>query len=393
MSREWLDRRVLVTVGTGGVGKTTVAAALGLEAARAGKRALVLTIDPAKRLADALGLAELDHEPREVPSGLINPSGAAGTGSLFAMMLDTKRTFDELVTRFAPDAEARERIYANPIYRNLTDALSGSREYSAMEKLHQLAGDESYDLIVLDTPPATHALDFLDAPRRLTGFLDGQFLKLLIHPAAVMGRAGFRIFRAGSELAMKALERLTGLEFLTTVSEFLLAFEAMLSGFMDRAHEVEQMLRDPSCGFVLVAGPDSEQVRRARSFWTRLEAERIHLAGLIVNRVRVWPGGEAPPVDADSRKAARSWLSSALERQKPGFDPDKTAEVLVRTSSRLASLAARDARNLAQLRQALPLDSAHAHSIPLFAEDVHAFEALGRMTDYIFRLDSESSHG
>ncbi len=184
----WLDLRVLVTVGTGGVGKTTVSAALGLEAARRGKRVLVLTIDPAKRLADALGISELSHEPRELELPV------AGGGSLAAMVLDTKRTFDELVMRFSPDVESRERILANPIYRNLTDTLAGSREYSAMAKLYQLYSDGDYDLIVLDTPPAKHALDFLETPRRLQGFLDSGFLKVLLHPAAAIGRTGFRLF-------------------------------------------------------------------------------------------------------------------------------------------------------------------------------------------------------
>ena len=169
---DWLGRRVLVCVGTGGVGKTTVAAALGIEAARRGKRALVLTIDPARRLADALGTGSLDHEEREVPGALPGGPGSRGDGALFAMMLDTKRTFDEVVRRYARDAETLEQIFANPIYQNLTDTLAGSREYSAMEQLHRIHERNDYDLIVLDTPPARHALDFLNAPRRLTDLFD-----------------------------------------------------------------------------------------------------------------------------------------------------------------------------------------------------------------------------
>jgi len=230
----WLDCRVLVTVGTGGVGKTTVAAALGLAGARAGKSVLVMTIDPARRLADALGTGALDHVPREVPRERLSEAGVAGEGKLAAMMLDTKRTFDELVERFAADPASRERIFANPIYRNLTDALGGSREYSAMEKLRQVHAEGGYDLIVLDTPPASHALDFLDAPRRLAGFLESQLLTTLLHPAAVVGRASLRLFRSGSELVLRGLERITGLEFLTAISEFLLAFEEMLGGFSAR---------------------------------------------------------------------------------------------------------------------------------------------------------------
>src|SRR5262249_48585489 len=168
------------------------------------------------------------------PRALLESLGARAGGSLSALMLDTKRTFDELVLRLTPDPAARERIFQNPIYRNLTDALAGSREYSATEKLLSVYTEGRYDLIVLDTPPAAHALDFLDAPRRLSGFLDGQFLKLLLHPAAVVGRASLRLFRSGSEFVLRALERVTGLEFLTTISEFLLAFEELLAGLGQR---------------------------------------------------------------------------------------------------------------------------------------------------------------
>lgn len=384
MSLRWLDKRVLVTVGTGGVGKTTVAAALGLEAARLGKRVLVLTIDPARRLADALGIGELGHEPRRVPPELISGDAIDGGGELHAMMLDTKRTFDELVARFAPDDESRERIFENPIYRNLTDALSGTREYSAMEKLYELAGNDDYDLVVLDTPPASHALDFLDAPRRLTGFLDGQFIKLLVHPAAAVGRVGFRLFRATSELALKAMERVTGLEFLTSISEFLLAFETLLEGFMGRAHEVEQMLRDPNCGFLMIAGPDPEQVRRAHSFWERLDGEGIHLIGLVVNRVRRWPGEAPPPSDESAQADAVRWLTRALSKRQPEFDPAKVAQVLIATAARQADLARRDAEMQAQLQKALPLDPSQVATIPLFSEDVHALEALANMCVCLF---------
>ena len=175
---QWLERRVLVCVGTGGVGKTTVSAAIALEGARRGLRALVLTIDPARRLSDALGIGPLGPKPRRVPRKALLSAGIDSDGSLDAMMLDPKRTFDELVERYAPDARTKEEIYANPIYQNLTDALGGSREYSAMEQLHQLHQAGSYDLIVVDTPPARHALEFLDAPRRLIGFLDSKVLVL-----------------------------------------------------------------------------------------------------------------------------------------------------------------------------------------------------------------------
>ncbi len=381
----WLELGILVTVGTGGVGKTTVSAAIGLEAARRGKRVLVLTIDPARRLADALGVEGLDHEPRRLPH--LQPGereGAAG-GSLDAMMLDTKRTFDELVTRLSPDAESRERIFANPIYRNLTDALAGSREYSAMAKLHQLHRDADYDLIVLDTPPANHALDFIETPRRLTGLLDSGFLKVLLHPAAAVGRTGFRLFRFGSELVLRALERITGIEFLSAMSEFLLAFEAMLEGFMVQGREVQRLLRDPSCGFVLVVGPDAEQARGAHSFWQRLEAERLQLAGVVLNRVHVWSEGAAPlPLEEAERRRAVEWVQKELaERGREPASAD-LAEALIATAERQAALARRDATVRSGLEGTLPLQWAEVPLIPLFAEDVHALDTLGWMGQRIF---------
>ena len=380
----WLDCRVLVTVGTGGVGKTTVAAALGLAAARAGRRVLVMTIDPARRLADALGTGPLGHEPSEVPRERLRAAGVEGAGTLAAMMLDTKRTFDELVLRFAPDPAARERILSNPIYRNLTDALGGSREYSAMEKLRQMHVEGRYDLIVLDTPPASNALDFLDAPRRLSGFLEGQFLKVLLHPAAVVGRASLRIFRSGSELVLRGLERITGLEFLTSISEFLLAFEEMLGGFSERAREVAELLRDPSCGFVLVAGPDLQQAKSAESFWQRLEAEGIHLVGLVLNRVHVWTGGGAPP-DEDPAAAERAiaWLAGELAATSPELDAQRSATALVDAARAQAALARRDASVRARLVRALPLDAESVRVVPLFSEDVHELAALARMVEQI----------
>jgi len=381
----WLDCRVLVTVGTGGVGKTTIAAVLGLEAARAGKRALVMTIDPARRLADALGTGPLGHEAREVPRERLRALDVPDAGSLAALMLDTKRTFDELVEQLAPSPEARERIFANPIYRNLSDALAGSREYSATEKLLQVVAASRYDLVVLDTPPAAHALDFLDAPRRLTGFLEGQFLKLLLHPAAVVGRASLRLFRSGAEFVLRALERVTGLEFLTSISEFLLAFEELLTGFGERAHEVARLLRDPSCGFVLVAGPDLSQARRAQSFWERLQSEGIHLVGLVLNRVHPWPGPGAPPADdpAEGERAER-WLTAALGAADPELDAGAAAAALVGAARAQAALARRDAAVRERLERALPLEGDAFRAVPLFAEDVHALEGLARIAGEIF---------
>ncbi len=387
---DWLERRILITVGTGGVGKTTVGAALGLAAARRGKRALVLTIDPARRLADALGVGELGNEARDIPRARLRAAGVRGEGSLAAMMLDTKRTFDELLEQYITEDEARERILDNPIYRNLTDALAGSREYSAMEKLYQIHSEGKYDLIVLDTPPAAHALDFLDAPRGLTGFLDSQILRLLFRPALAMGRTGFRLFRFGSNMVLPVIERVTGMEFLTVVSEFLLAFESLWDGIATRAREIDRVLHDPACGFVLVVGPDPVQTRRAEEFWARLDRERIHLVGLVLNRVRAWPGGGAPPTFApDDLASARAVLERALGGERWAA----TAEGIVDAVERWAALARRDRALREHLAEVMPLDADDVREVPLFPEDVHALDALGRMSDHLFAASGRGGSG
>ena len=381
---DWLERRVLVCVGTGGVGKTTVAAALGLEAARRGKRALVLTIDPARRLADALGTGPLDHEEREVPRAALRREGVRGDGRLFATMLDTKRTFDEVVRQYAPDPETLERIFANPIYQNLTDALAGSREYSAMEQVHRIRARGEYDLIVLDTPPAGHALEFLDAPRRLTRMLDTQILRLMFRPAVAMGRTGLRLFRLGASPVLRTLERISGFEFLTAVSEFLLIFESMLDGFSQRARETELLLRGPESGFVLVAGTGREQVRRSRSFFERLERERVSVEGLVVNRVRSWPGSGAIPEPSAAERAAAAREIARAFAARGVDDAETTARQVVDTAVRQAALARRDRASVAELRRALPLDCPSVRVVPLFAEDVHALDGLSRIAAHLF---------
>ncbi len=282
-------RRIVVCVGCGGVGKTTVAAALALEAARRGRRALVLTIDPARRLADALGVAALGNVPQPLPRESLAALQVPEQGSLSALMLDMKRTFDDLVERFAESEEARARILSNPIYQHASDALAGSVEYSAMEKVYEMSEAGDYDLIVVDTPPAQHALDFLEAPQRLLEFLESRVVQMLIHPAFAAGRLGFRIFQRGARRVLQVMESVSGISFLEDVSEFLLAFEGMSAGFRQRATHVRSLLLGPESGFVLVAGPGGDSVRQATELRQRLETFGVDLEGVLVNRVRLWP--------------------------------------------------------------------------------------------------------
>lgn len=280
-------RRVVVCCGAGGVGKTTISAATAMALAGEGVRTAVVTIDPARRLATALGVGELSDVPRRVE---------AEAGELWALQLDPKATFDRLVARHAPDDAARDRILENRIYRHLSGAVAGAQEYMAVERLHELIEGGDYDAIVLDTPPARNALDFLDAPRRITRFIEGRSLRLLLRPAGEAGRLGWRILHAGSSTVLSLLERLTGGQLLRDVADFLAGFDGMYQGFADRAKEVRRLLRSPEAGFVVVAAPRADAIHQALALTGRLREDGYPLAGVVLNRVHPLPQrGPAPP--------------------------------------------------------------------------------------------------
>ena len=270
---------ILVCTGSGGVGKTTTAAALALRAAERGRRTAVLTIDPARRLAQSMGLTELDNTPRAVPG----VDRAAG-GSLHAMMLDMKRTFDEIVLTHA-DAAKAEAILANPFYQALSSSFAGTQEYMAMEKLGQLKGSGEYDLVVVDTPPTRSALDFLDAPERLTTFLDGRMVRILLAPAKAGGRAYYKVLSGSISVFTSVITKIIGAQVLQDVSQFIAALETMFGGFRERAQSTYDLLKDPGTAFVVVAAPERDALREAAYFVERLAEEQMPLAGLVVNRV------------------------------------------------------------------------------------------------------------
>jgi anion-transporting ArsA/GET3 family ATPase len=280
------ERRILAVCGAGGVGKTTTAAALAVEAARRGRRVLVCTIDPARRLATSLGLLRLPGEPRSVSLARVAPGAR---GSLAAMTLDTKRTFDALVERYAGGEEARRRILGNHVYQQISAAVAGSHEYMAMEKLLDLSRDDRFDLVVLDTPPTRHALDFLDAPDRLLGFLDTSVLRFFLRPYFAAGRLTLKVATRTGALALRLADRLLGLQFLQDMSEFFLAFESMYDGFQERAGKVHDLLRDPGSGFVVVAGPRTSALDQARFFHARLREKGMPFVAFVVNRVHRHP--------------------------------------------------------------------------------------------------------
>jgi anion-transporting ArsA/GET3 family ATPase len=275
------DIKVIVTCGSGGVGKTTTAAALALRAAEQGRRVVVLTIDPARRLAQSLGLVELDNTPRPV-AGIAN-------GALLAMMLDMKRTFDEVVLANTTPEKA-EQIFANPFYQSLSASFAGTQEYMAMEKLSQLRGrlveHGDWDLIVVDTPPSRSALDFLDAPQRLGRFLDGRMIRLLSAPARAGGKAYLKVVGASFSLFSRVLNRIVGNELLGNVSAFIASLETMFGGFRERAEQTYRLLQAPGTAFVVVASPEPDALREASFFVERLQAEEMPLAGVVLNRVR-----------------------------------------------------------------------------------------------------------
>jgi anion-transporting ArsA/GET3 family ATPase len=287
----WLDldalvtdptTRILVLCGSGGVGKTTAAAALALRAAERGRRTCVLTIDPARRLAQSMGLDRLDNTPRAV-DGVDTDSG----GSLDAMMLDMKRTFDELVEAHA-DPQRAQAIFANPFYQSLSTSFSGTQEYMAMEKLGQLqATAESsgrWDLIVVDTPPSRSALDFLDAPDRLGSFLDGRLITMLLAPARVGRRAYLRAFGARLWAVSGIVTRLLGAQILSDLQALVAAFDTTFGGFRERAAETSALLRDDGTRFLVAAVPEPDALREAASFTERLREDHKPLSGLVLNR-------------------------------------------------------------------------------------------------------------
>lgn len=381
------SKRIVVTVGCGGVGKTTVASALALAAARQGRRAVVITIDPARRLADALGLRELGNEPSPVPRSTLTTLGVPAAGSLSAMMLDMKRTFDDLVERFARDPATRDRILANRIYHHVSDALAGSAEYSAMEKVFELSERSDFDLVVVDTPPSQHALDFLEAPDRMIAFLDSRLVQLIVHPAMQAGRFGFRMFQRSAYKALELIERITGVGFLEDISEFLLAFESLAPGFRERAHQVQRRLRSEQAAFVLTTAPASESVKQSMLFLNRLAALQVPLAGIVINRMRYWPDGEPPlavpePEHAATALAELTQAFAALDA--PDFSALEAAQAAIQAADCYAALVRRDLDTTSELVARARAVDAFVRRVPELPEDVHDLVGLGHVANHLF---------
>ena len=316
--------RTIVCCGSGGVGKTTSAAAIAVRAAEAGRTVAVLTIDPAKRLAQAMGLPHLDNEPAPVEA-----IDASAGGSLDAMMLDMKRTFDEVVMQHAaPDKAAQ--ILANPFYQAVSSSFAGTQEYMAMERLGQLHAEQKpggwprWDLIVVDTPPSRSALDFLDAPKRLGSFLDGRFIKLMMAPAKAGGRAYLKVLSVGMGSVTAVMSKILGGQMLRDAQTFVAALDTMFGGFRERAEQTYALLGDASTAFVVVATPERDALREASFFVDRLAQERMPLAGLVVNRVQMT---YVPSLSA-ARAQAAAEDTQELPTRDGGWTPQDTVGLL-----------------------------------------------------------------
>ena len=359
-------KRVCICAGSGGVGKTTSSAAIAAGMAARGKKVAVLTIDPAKRLADSLGLPELGNEERRVDPKLFAESGIEMEGGeLWAMMLDAKATFDELVRRHAPDAETRERILSNRIYQQLSAALAGSQEYMAMEKLFELHAEDRYDLLVLDTPPSRNALDFLEAPRRLMQFIEGRALQVFMRPTGL----GMKVFGRGTSMMFSVLRRLTGVEVLEDLSEFFQAFSGMVGGFRERAKRVNELLANPETCFLVVCAPQGEPITEAVYFHRKLVEAELPFGGVIVNKVHY--ESELPPYD----DGLEGQLADALS-------DDDLARRAIENFDDYRGLAARDQSNIkrltAEMRARLVIQ------VPYLDADVHDLPGLMQMNEYLF---------
>jgi anion-transporting ArsA/GET3 family ATPase len=364
-------KRVCICAGSGGVGKTTTSAAIAAGMAARGLKVAVLTIDPAKRLADSLGLPELGNTERRVDPALFEEAGVevAEGGELWAMMLDSKATFDEVVRNHAPDAETRDRILSNRIYQQLSAALAGSQEYMAMEKLFEIHAEDRYDLLVLDTPPSRNALDFLDAPRRLTQFIEGRALQVFMKPTGI----GMKVFGRGTSVMFSVLRRITGVDLLEELAEFFSAFSGMVGGFRERARRVNELLAEPSTSFLVVCAPQGEPISEAVYFHRKLVEAKLPFGGVIVNKVhyegRIGEERLGEPPELPERLTAALGDEELAGRVAANFDDFRR-------------LSERDRRNVAHL--AAEMRTRAVIEVPQLGEDVHDLAGLMQVNRYLF---------
>jgi len=362
--------RVCIVAGSGGVGKTTASAALALGLAAAGKRVAVVTIDPAKRLAESLGLEELGNDPRQVGPTLLEGHGIEVRGELWAMMLDPKATFDDLITRLSPDDQTREDVLGNRIYKQLSSAVAGSQEFTAVAKLYDLDRHGGFDVIVLDTPPSRNALDFLDAPDRLTDFFEGRALKLLLLPTGIAAR----VMARGTSVVFAILKRLTGVDLMDDIAVFFRALGGLMDGFKERAAGVKALLADDATTFLIVTSPEREPVGEAIFFRGKLREAGMAFGGLIVNRVNVADDVDPSAVEAELRAA--------------GLDAGLAAKV-AQSAADQQQLAARDAQQIERLKA--ELDEPDPTVVPRLDGEVQDIDGLLALYRHLAGCEPEAT--
>lgn len=366
--------RVVVTVGSGGVGKTTTAAAMAVHAAMEGRKVLCLTIDPARRLANSLGLDQMTTSEQDVPAALFRNHGLECKGALSAMMLDTKGTFDGLVEKYASNEEARDRILNNQIYRYVASSLAGTQEYMAMEKLHEVRQDPKWDLVVLDTPPTASALDFLTAPERLIDAIDSPAMRWFLQVFEGAGKEAFGLVGRGATVLLKGIGRITGLGFLEQVAEFVSGINDLFGGFKERAEQVSDALRSPEVAFVLVTSPNPLAIGETRFFSEKLEAAGMKREAVIVNQVHM--PIEEPSISAEEQIAAlREVLPASID----------AADIQPRLTEALVAereWANADREQVERLAGEIGSE-ARIVEVPAFDEDVHDLAALARVAFFL----------
>jgi anion-transporting ArsA/GET3 family ATPase len=375
---------VIVCAGSGGVGKTTTAATIALWGAKRGRRAAVLTIDPARRLADSLGLPLAGGSEIVVPLELLRANGIEIRGSLAAMMLDQKGAWDSLVERHAPSAEIRDRILANRFYQHLSQSFAGSQEYIAIEELARLRESARYDLIVVDTPPSRHALEFLEAPQRIHDFLDRRIVRWFVKPYVAAGWSALRLLNRTAGFVLRTLEEATGMRVLAEISEFFVGMQGLFEGMNERMDRVYRVLRSPKTAFVLISSPEEEVLEEAEYLNDKMAQLGMPLRAVVLNRVHE---EFAPPIAcadfprAEVRRDDVARVQACLERV--GVEPPDLARRLAKNFVAYQDVARGDGLRLEMFAQSLPPQVPIVH-VPNFPSDLHRLDALARMHPYLF---------
>lgn len=377
-----LDRRdIVVCVGSGGVGKTTTSAVIALHAAIEGRRAIVLTIDPAKRLANSLGVDSLDNEPTEIPLEQFKAIGVEPKGTLHAMMLDMKQSFDELVERYAPDAESKRQILRNKLYQYFSTSLAGTQEYAAAERLFDIYSSGEYDLIVLDTPPTSHALDFLEAPNRLTEAINSRAMQFLYKP----GRRN--LLGVGTNYVIKTLSKFTGGQMLAELGTFLRAFSTLFGGFQERAKQVRKLLTSDKATFCVVTAPNAANIDEAIYFYNKLGSDHVRVGAFVTNRVHP----DWVPEDQLNKPALN--MAESLAGLHPSFEAlERTeqkdfAKKLRQNANDFNILAKLDSESIERLRDTVP-SKVPIIRVPYFSRDIHSLRGLDHVRRAIFIGDA-----